>query len=208
MAWWFSDEAGPPDGGLLGPQNSLRLFDAAQALVDLVLRGEEKFLVGPSVICAMHKIAMAGLLGSAGSYRGDGSVKIFASGHVPPPRDEVPGLVEDMCSAIMNTYVGDPSWAASYALWRLNWIHPFEDGNGRTARVLAHMVLMIGFGMGSFPGVRRHLPDRIADEKAKYYRCLEECDKIFKSTRQVNVTNLQGFLERHLRGMLREANSG
>jgi Fic family protein len=46
--------------------------------------------------------------------------------------------IEFMCD-----YVND-RWAeasavhlCAYVLWRLNWIHPFGDGNGRTARAIA-----------------------------------------------------------------------
>ena len=33
---------------------------------------------------------------------------------------------------------GDALDAAEYALWRINWIHPFKNGNGRTARSFAY----------------------------------------------------------------------
>jgi hypothetical protein len=26
-------------------------------------------------------------------------------------------------------------------MWRLNWVHPFEDGNGRTNRAVSYLVL-------------------------------------------------------------------
>src|ERR1700691_2453032 len=32
---------------------------------------------------------------------------------------------------------------AAYILWKLNWIHPFADGNGRTARAVSYAVLCI-----------------------------------------------------------------
>ena len=35
---------------------------------------------------------------------------------------------------------------ASRALWRLTWIHPFADANGRTARALAQYILCIKYG--------------------------------------------------------------
>lgn len=37
----------------------------------------------------------------------------------------------------------------AYALWRLNWIHPFINGNGRTARALCYYVICLR--MGGFP---------------------------------------------------------
>src|ERR1035441_3363387 len=34
-----------------------------------------------------------------------------------------------------------PTLIAAYALWRLNWIHPFVEGNGRTARAACYYLL-------------------------------------------------------------------
>jgi Fic/DOC family protein len=36
---------------------------------------------------------------------------------------------------------GDALDAAAFALWRVNWVHPFRDGNGRTARSFAYCCL-------------------------------------------------------------------
>ena len=36
-------------------------------------------------------------------------------------------------------------------MWRVNWVHPFIDGNGRVARACAYIALCRGFG--SLPNV-------------------------------------------------------
>jgi hypothetical protein len=50
---------------------------------------------------------------------------------------------------LMCEYVND-NWStksavhlAAYVLWKMNWIHPFADGNGRTARAISYVVLSI-----------------------------------------------------------------
>jgi Fic family protein len=35
---------------------------------------------------------------------------------------------------------------AAYVMWRLNWIHPFTDGNGRTSRISSYVILTIKAG--------------------------------------------------------------
>jgi hypothetical protein len=35
-----------------------------------------------------------------------------------------------------------PTELAAYGLWRLNWIHPFVEGNGRTARAVCYFTSM------------------------------------------------------------------
>jgi Fic family protein len=39
-----------------------------------------------------------------------------------------------------------PIHLAAYLMWRLNWIHPFADGNGRTSRIISYVVLSIRAG--------------------------------------------------------------
>jgi Fic family protein len=67
---------------------------------------------------------------------------------------------------------------AAYLLWRLNWIQPFADGNGRTARVISYLVLSIKLN-GLLPGSPT-IPDQIAADKAPYYHALEVADGLWK----------------------------
>jgi Fic family protein len=59
---------------------------------------------------------------------------------VPPPPEEVPGLLEDLSMAI-NGDVLPPIVQAALVHAQFETIHPFDDGNGRTGRALIHVVL-------------------------------------------------------------------
>lgn len=89
---------------------------------------------------------------------------------------DVPDHVSDMCDYV-NCHWGEKNAChlSSYVLWRLNWIHPFADGNGRTARVVSYLVLSIKLRslLPGFPTI----PDLIAADKAPYYSELEKADK-------------------------------
>jgi len=63
---------------------------------------------------------------------------------------------------------------AAYVLWKLNWIHPFVDGNGRTARTLSNVVLNVKLD-ALLPGLPS-IPEQIAEDKKPYYDALEEAD--------------------------------
>ncbi|MBE0417651.1 MAG: Fic family protein [Coriobacteriia bacterium] len=69
-----------------------------------------------------------------------------ASGSVtyaPPSFREVPSLVEDMCAWAQSA--GDPApVVAALVHARLAGIHPFVDGNGRVARILASVAMRRG----------------------------------------------------------------
>ena len=59
---------------------------------------------------------------------------------VPPPPEEVPGLMDDLITFCNNDSL--PALAhAAVAHAQFETIHPFVDGNGRAGRALVHMVL-------------------------------------------------------------------
>jgi Fic family protein len=59
---------------------------------------------------------------------------------VPPPPDDVPTLVDDLC-AFLNRSDVPPLIQAAVAHAQFETIHPFADGNGRVGRILLGMVL-------------------------------------------------------------------
>ena len=61
----------------------------------------------------------------------------------PPAADLVPALVDDMC-ARLNEEPWHPGVAAAWVHITTAGIHPFRDGNGRCARVLASLAMYRG----------------------------------------------------------------
>src|SRR5260370_5041693 len=59
---------------------------------------------------------------------------------VPPPPEDVPDLLDDLCKAINDDRL-PPIVQASVVHAQLKPIHPFADGNGRTGRALIHVIL-------------------------------------------------------------------
>ncbi len=57
-----------------------------------------------------------------------------------PPRDELEGLVSEVLETV-NEGAGDPLVRAAMAHLNLALVHPFSDGNGRTARCVQSYVL-------------------------------------------------------------------
>ena len=80
----------------------------------------------------------------------------------------------------------------AYVLWKLNWIHPFSDGNGRTARAVAYVVLSAKLD-SLLPGAPT-IPEQIAGDKAPYYKALEMADLALK-TDKIDVSALESMLE-------------
>ncbi len=90
----------------------------------------------------------------------------------PPQNLEVPGLVKDLLSWINSEESKelDPVIEAGIVHYELVRIHPFVDGNGRTARVLAALILYLrGFDTNQF----FCLDDYYDSDRPAYYKALQ-----------------------------------
>lgn len=88
----------------------------------------------------------------------------------------MPELTEDMCDYVNANWGTKSAYhLSSYMMWRLNWIHPFVDGNGRTARMSSYVVLCAKLG-ARLPGTKT-IPEQIAANKTPYYDALEAADE-------------------------------
>lgn len=64
---------------------------------------------------------------------------------------------------------------STYVLWRMNYIHPFINGNGRTARAAAYFVLCVKSG-GWISGAPI-LPELLRREREAYVEALKIADQ-------------------------------
>jgi hypothetical protein len=112
----------------------------------------------------------------------------------------VPGLLGELFQ-FLNTENpnADPIFLAAYTLWRICWIHPFEDGNGRTARALSYVILSRRLGL-ELPG-DRPIPTRLKHAPRAFTRALEAADDAWKGE-VIDVSKLQKLIAFHLEGQL------
>ena len=96
-------------------------------------------------------------------------VQIFGSNHIPPAHTDVKKHLLNLFkwySANKNKL--HPFELATILHHKLAWIHPFEDGNGRTSRTVMNFILMKkGFPMFFIPFEKRE----------EYYKSLDVADK-------------------------------
>lgn len=89
---------------------------------------------------------MLGLLDDAGQYR-TVNVRISNSPHVPPNHSEVAAQMLSFYTYVNLEWTNkDLIHLASFCLWRMNWVHPFRNGNGRVARELSYLILNVKNG--------------------------------------------------------------
>lgn len=114
------------------------------------------------------------------------------------PREDCQYLLERMCEWINSLKPDDPRQRIAFGVIRavmahlyLAWIHPFGDGNGRTARLLEVQILM-GAGV---PSVAAHLLSNFYNQtRTEYYRQLSASSK--------NGGNVLPFLEYAAQGLV------
>ncbi len=89
-----------------------------------------------------HEILMAGLLDAPGRYR-QGQVAVMGEDevhHIGPPAARVPELMTNLLTWLHSTDE-HPLIASSVFHYEFEFIHPFEDGNGRMGRLWQTLIL-------------------------------------------------------------------
>jgi Fic family protein len=159
-----------------------------------------RFRLRPSTIGELNRLAVDGLVEAPGAWRYV-PIEIAAASHTPPDHLDVPGEIDEMCEYVQG-YWSDrsPIHLSSYVMWRLNWIHPFVDGNGRTSRIVSYLVLCAKLGY-RLPGTKT-IPERIAEDKKPYYVALEHADRAWKDGHRVDVSEMEHLLQAHLEAQL------
>ena len=89
--------------------------------------------------------------------------------YIPPEAKDIPELIEELVNYV-NTTDDHPLIIAAVVHYQLVTIHPFEDGNGRTARLLSGYILDI-YGYG-FNGIGS-LEEYFAYDVDEYYNSIQ-----------------------------------
>lgn len=172
-------------------ENGLRQFDAVKEQVAHWLETRRPFRLRVSAILGLHRVALDGISQYAGNFR-PADIAIGKSTHKPPGAHMVPELVEEMCDYVNENWDSKTAiHLSSYVMWRLNWIHAFTDGNGRTSRAVSWLVLCMRLGY-QLPGVRT-IPDQITENRDPYYRALEDADDAAKEGR-IDLSSLESLM--------------
>ena len=126
-----------------------------------------------------HEMLMVGLLDAPGHYR-RGGIAVAGAGevhHVGPPADRVPHLMSDLLSWLQNTEE-HPLIASSVFHYEFEFIHPFEDGNGRMGRLWQSLILT------RWKPLFTHVPveSLVHARQSEYYEAIRESSSKGEST--------------------------
>lgn len=144
------------------------------------LAGQQEPLT-PFYVRQLHALVLAKIDDeNAGQYR-TLPVRIVGAAHEPPPAWDIPAQMDDWANWLQaQAGVMESVTLAALAHHKLLAIHPFIDGNGRTARLILNLILMrAGYPPAIIARVNRR----------QYYRVLAQADG-------GNVTPLVNFVGR------------
>jgi Fic family protein len=152
-------------------KNLIRQYDLLTNCIEIGLsQGGRVF--DKYMLWDLNHVAVANISQFGGRFRDE---PIYVSDHKPPHYRDVLDMMDQFISTMHeNWYIWTNTELAAYCLWRLNWIHPFIEGNGRTARAACYYILCVRAG-GLLPG-RKIIPERIRETRKDYYAALKVAD--------------------------------
>jgi Fic family protein/predicted XRE-type DNA-binding protein len=146
----------------------------------------ENLVFSEEMILTLHRLFYSSLdAENAGKYR---THQVFITGteYLPPEASKVPEMMMEFISELNDKGRKlHPVMLAAFAHKRLVDIHPFTDGNGRTARLLMNLILVNkGYQIVSIPPILRteYIGALIAAQRSKdpsdaaFLRMIAECE--------------------------------
>lgn len=151
----------------------------------------------PIILNELHRTATLFLLAQPGCYRNNYNVRVAdASGKVSytaPPWEEVESHMAQFHRDLAEMWEkSDAITVAAYALWKINWVHPFRNGNGRSARTFAYACLCLKFGFW-LPGSETII-DLIMKDRAPYEAALKHGDDTFATSGAADLDPMKQYL--------------
>lgn len=158
-----------PEKDIIAVKNAIEAYDSLSTLKPYSLKDFLK----------AHKLLMNGLVEHPGKLRTSqvGVMKGKEVAHIAPPYKMVPSLMDDLFTYIKKDTDLDIIKTCVFH-YEVEFIHPFEDGNGRTGRYWQTRLLM------NINPIFEYIPIEkvIKDNQEKYYTALSLSDTTGSST--------------------------
>lgn len=160
----------------LKPEQEVRNYFAALQLTEEYIRRKTPFSL--QLILAVQKQVVKGeskeKIGLRGPMPPGVLFAVYDSvthqaDYIPPQYDDIMPLLKELIEYV-NSSDDHPIVKAAIVHYQLVTIHPFEDGNGRTARILSDYILdLYGYGFGQIGSLEEYF----AYDVEEYYNSLQ-----------------------------------
>jgi len=176
------------------------IVEACNGLLQQVADGRPPQIT-PQVLLDLHRTVMTGLQHQEDVLPGEFRPhNVGVARYRAPEAKHVPELVRKLCEWLgSDTFTSRPGMEIVYAAVKavvahlyIAWIHPFADGNGRTARLVEFLTL-ISSGVPS-PAAQL-LSNHYNQTRSEYYRQLDAAGKSGGDVLPFLSYAIQGFLD-------------
>ena len=151
--------------------NGRRHYSFLNSMIEAANRTGRRQL-SHSLIKAINFHAIVGLHDEAGVYR---TREVTVGNLSLPHHADVELLMEDFITQVNTSWDELPLMnLAAYVLWTLTRIHPFINGNGRTARAMCYYIICTSAG-SLLPG-SPILPELFRRNRDEYINALKSAD--------------------------------
>lgn len=164
---------------VIGPRNEIQEVKNAYEAYKMI-RNVNPYSIND--LKKIHGIMTYLLIDEAGEFR-NGNEGVFDENgnciHICPPPEQVEKLMKQLFDWIINNKDKvHPLILSSVFHYEFVFIHPFSDGNGRTARLWQNIIL------SNYEEIFEYLPIETQIEKyqEEYYKVINSCNKIGNST--------------------------
>jgi Fic family protein len=158
------------------------IIKALNFILDELINNEKINMITSDLIRRFHRMVGEGLGEAFDAHPGEfRRTNVIVGGYRPPSFSEVPGLAEKLCAWLDKEFhfkagqtPKDTIIQAIVTHIYIAWIHPFSDGNGRTARLLEFYLLM----RAGVPDIASHLLSNFYNKtRSEYYRQIDKATK-------------------------------
>jgi Fic family protein len=180
-------------------KNLIRQYDLLTNCIEIGIQ-QGPLAFDKYTLWSLNHVAVANISQFGGRFREE---PIYVGNHIPPHFNDVPDLMDRFISFIQeNWFIVSPTLLAAYGLWRLNWVHPFIEGNGRTARAVCYYLLCVKHGQ-LLPG-RKIVPERIRESRDQYVFALRAADQAWTAG-NYELSQMEAYLANLLEAQLLDA---
>jgi len=177
-------------------QEVKNIIDAFNTILNEVIRDKSQVIISPELIKRFNKMVGKDIGeafgGNPGQFR---RRNVTVGAYRPPSFEMVEDLVKKLCDWLLKEFHYEHNQDFNEAVIEaivthlyIAWIHPFLDGNGRTARLLEFYLLM----RAGVPNIASHvLSNHYNNTRTTYYRQLQSASE---------TGNLSSFIEYALEG--------
>ncbi|HEX7856075.1 MAG TPA: Fic family protein [Sphingobium sp.] len=181
-----------PAGQFVSERNRGRQYDFLHTSF-VISQANVGLEIDHEFICSLNLYATQYISPQPGRYRRH--YDVIVGDHKPSEWYYVQDQMDDFLKVLHEDWSSfDPVQASAYTLWAVNHIHPFADGNGRTARALSYFVLCKKIGQW-LPGSVTVMELIRADNRPQYCQILQKMhDARQHPAFRTNLTEMTAFL--------------